>query len=225
MPSKTLGNLHQTGGVESILSHLFQKMLLDRSVNTHLFEYLLLRYLNDPLNKIPENVRDRSIERGKFKKQLLDKTMTWKIFCQGMILLGVEKWSLHVEIYRDDSSTGHTIELPPPRQCDGRYLAVFFQQILKELEIAPKQLKALVTEWVRTYETDRKAVTTIAQSVRRELASRSMTWKVFCKGLFVIQSSHINLTVKLIVNHLESTHSVRISTPRSIPSLQTGRLL
>lgn len=68
------------GGARNVLARLFRQILRDMGIDQRHWHRLMLRYLNDPRNRIPPNGKDKSSARGNLNKELRRPTMTWKVF-------------------------------------------------------------------------------------------------------------------------------------------------
>lgn len=64
----------------NVLARLFRQILRDLGIEQRHWHKLMLRYLNDPKNRIPPNGKDKSSARGNLNKELRRPTMTWKVF-------------------------------------------------------------------------------------------------------------------------------------------------
>lgn len=68
------------GQARNVLARLFRQILRDLNIKHSDWHHLMLRYLNDPRNKIPPNGKDKSSARGNLNKELRRNRMTWKVF-------------------------------------------------------------------------------------------------------------------------------------------------
>ncbi len=67
-----------TTGIGGVLSRLFRQMLYDFNVFGSLYGSLVTRFMNDPLNKIPDNRAYRASKIGNLNKELGKPSMSWK---------------------------------------------------------------------------------------------------------------------------------------------------
>lgn len=63
-----------------VLSLIFRKSLAEIGINATMWNKLMLRYLGDRRNRIPNNSRARSSTRGNLTKELSKSNMTWRNF-------------------------------------------------------------------------------------------------------------------------------------------------
>lgn len=96
-----------------VLAKLWRLILADRKISPLTWNELMKRYLNDPRNGIPADVRERSSARGNLHKELKRPRMTWKVFLKGLRFLnppyGME---FTVKLYWEkDVATVHTLPL------------------------------------------------------------------------------------------------------------------
>lgn len=96
---RKLGSPVTTGGVTSILSRLYGKILLELGVGTTGINRLMEAHLNNPKNGIPQNLKERASARGNLSKDLIKPTMTWKIFCRLVKFLCVPKFEITITLY------------------------------------------------------------------------------------------------------------------------------
>lgn len=96
---RKLGSPVVTGGVTSILSRLYGKILLELGVGVTGINRLMEAHLNNPKNGIPQNLKERASARGNLSKDLTKPTMTWKIFCRLVKFLWVPKFEITITLY------------------------------------------------------------------------------------------------------------------------------
>lgn len=60
---------------------------------------LLLAYLKDPRNGIPQNSKSLSSERGNLTKEIIKPEMSWKVFVKGLRLLQVTKIEFDFKVH------------------------------------------------------------------------------------------------------------------------------
>lgn len=76
------------GEASGVLAKLFRQILLDRKITPLHWSNLMMRYLDDPRNGVPRDVKDKSSARGNLNKELVRPRMTWKVFRKGLRFLG-----------------------------------------------------------------------------------------------------------------------------------------
>lgn len=199
-----------TSGV--ILASLFRTIMHEIGINHEKFNYLMLRYLDDPRNHIPRNVRDRSTVRGNLKKQLLKTVMTWKVFCKGLMFLNIRVLNLTLLLEHADHESQHQLTINPPLKQPGLILADFYRQILTELNIDPDSFDSIVANYcnkVNSLATEDEALKNKSK-IKRETFNNSISWKVFCRGLFMLNIKRLTLIAN--VTHANTKQTVhRIS--------------
>ena len=107
--STDMGASH-TFGINGILARMWKKILFDNGMSLMVWNKLMVAYIRDHKNNIPDNKRDQSSVQGNLTKELIKNSMTWKIFCKGLRFLRLIKFDLTVTAYhRDGKVTVHTI--------------------------------------------------------------------------------------------------------------------
>lgn len=89
-----------SGSTSTILFALF--WMIVHSVtggNTDRWNRNMRAFLEDPLNGIPNNERERSSARGNITKEFLRNTMSWKVFCKGIRFLQISKFELVIKAH------------------------------------------------------------------------------------------------------------------------------
>lgn len=84
LPDKGVNSTHGSGGV---LSRLFRQMLMDFRIDGARYASLLTKFMDDPLNNVPNNRADRASKVGNFNKEFGKPSMSWKKFVEAMRLL------------------------------------------------------------------------------------------------------------------------------------------
>lgn len=79
--------INATRGVGGILARLFRQMLMDFNINGSKYSSLLLHFMDDPVNNIPNNRVDRASRIGNFNKEFGKPSMSWKKFIEAVRLL------------------------------------------------------------------------------------------------------------------------------------------
>lgn len=62
---------------------------LDQMVSSGRYEQLMVNFVKDPRNCIPDSKKLQSSARGNLQKELLNSGMSWKVFIKGMRFLGL----------------------------------------------------------------------------------------------------------------------------------------
>lgn len=108
--TQKMGTVAQTGGIDSILAILFQKILFDLKIRENQFHRLMESFLMNPRNARMGDVKDRSRARGNLKKELFKSTMTWRVFVKAMRFLNIPKFELLVRLHHHNHQiTEHAI--------------------------------------------------------------------------------------------------------------------
>lgn len=95
-----------------ILSSIFRKTLGELGVNATTWNKLMLNYLSDKRNRIPNNSRARSSTRGNLNKELSKANMTWRNFEKGIRFLNPLEAVFTVRLsWRNGKTTIHDIRL------------------------------------------------------------------------------------------------------------------
>jgi len=102
-----------------VLSLVFRKTLAELGVNATMWNKLMLGYLGDKRNRIPNNSRARSSTRGNLTKELSKPNMTWRNFEKGIRFLNpIEAvFSLHLT-WRNGKTSVHSIVLAGERRVE-----------------------------------------------------------------------------------------------------------
>jgi hypothetical protein len=195
-----------TSGV--ILASLFRTIMHEMGINNEKFNYLMLRYLDDPRNHIPRNIRDRSTVRGNLKKQLLKTTMTWKVFCKSLMFLNIRTLEFNLSLEHSNNDSHHQLIVNPPVKQPGAVLADFYQQILADLNLDSDSFDLLVAKYcdrLNLLATEDDALKNKSK-IKRETFSSSISWKVFCRGLYMLEIKR--LTIVANVTHANSKQTI-----------------
>lgn len=95
-----------------VLSLIFRRTMADLNVNATMWNKLMLGYLGDKRNRIPNNSRARSSTRGNLTKELSKPNMTWRNFEKGIKFINPEEAVFTVELkWRNGKVTCHPIRL------------------------------------------------------------------------------------------------------------------
>lgn len=80
------------------LARLYRQILSDLNVSSMAMNNMMAKYLADPRNRIPNDPKRRSSERGNLMKELSKNSITWKVFEKGIRLLGPEEMTFEVHL-------------------------------------------------------------------------------------------------------------------------------
>lgn len=93
-----------TFGVTGVLSRLFRQILSDLNIKPQDYNSLLVSYVRDIRNRIPNNRKDIAIAMGNISKELLRPNMSWKVFCKGMRFLRFTKFEIIIRCHSENKT-------------------------------------------------------------------------------------------------------------------------
>ncbi len=92
-------------GYSGVLSKLFMQMFRAFNINSKDdWDFYMTRYLKNPRNKIPEDHRAITSTRSNMLKELTKPTMSWKVFCKGLVFLMIERFDITVTVHRSNGT-------------------------------------------------------------------------------------------------------------------------
>lgn len=97
----------------SYLTKLWRNILVSCNVDMDTLDALLLKWLDDPANKIPKDAKTRSFTRGNLMKALSLDDMTWKTFTKGLLLLRPDSIEVTVKLNFPKFSREHKVIILP----------------------------------------------------------------------------------------------------------------
>lgn len=94
-----------------ILAKLFRQILFDLDISLSAYSSLMTRFINEPMNRIPDNRADRASAVGNFNKEFAKPELTWKKLIEAQKLLQFEDVELTVRGYNRIKGriTEHTV--------------------------------------------------------------------------------------------------------------------
>lgn len=95
-----LGQPLPKGGVDTILANIFREFMRRFNVNASKFDGLMTAWLQDSRHNVPQNLKEKSSERGNLRKELLRGIMTWKVFCKSLQFLKTRRFI--IVVYAED---------------------------------------------------------------------------------------------------------------------------
>lgn len=102
-----------------VLSLVFRKTLAELGVNATMWNKLMLGYLGDKRNRIPNNSRARSSTRGNLTKELSKPNMTWRNFEKGIRFLNPVEALFSLRLtWRNGKTSCHDILLFGEKRVD-----------------------------------------------------------------------------------------------------------
>ena len=93
--------VHSNGGVDSILSAFYNKIIDALRIEPPRLGYMLEKFLANQYRGI-SNTRDRSSARGNLLNELTRPTMTWKVFCKGLRCINIRRFELSIHLHHAD---------------------------------------------------------------------------------------------------------------------------
>jgi hypothetical protein len=93
-----------------VLAALLRKIFTQNGIDHDRFAIYMEDYLNDPRNKIPQNIKARTSERGNLRKELLNTRITWKSFIKGLRFLKIDRAEISVK-YSDKFGDQETVNM------------------------------------------------------------------------------------------------------------------
>lgn len=95
-------------GIGVVLSKLLQNMIHDLGFGSvDRWNFLMMKYINDPANEVKPDRRSQSSARGNLQKELSRSTMSWRVFVKGLRFLQIKKFTI---IIKATSFTGNVTE-------------------------------------------------------------------------------------------------------------------
>lgn len=100
----------ETHGTNGILARLWKKILQDLNILPMEWNRLMIAYVRDHRNKVPNTRRDHSSVLGNLTKELIKPSMTWRIFCKGLRFLRLTKFEITITAHHlDGAVTVHSM--------------------------------------------------------------------------------------------------------------------
>lgn len=111
MGKKTIFNRDSVDmGNVNILTKIFRSILVDLNINAASFNRLLTNYVNNPLNGIGTDSRDKTNTKSNLSKELKKDKMTWGVFEKAMRFLNPIKAEFNIKLtWKGDKVTEHNI--------------------------------------------------------------------------------------------------------------------
>jgi hypothetical protein len=101
-------------------------------------------------------------------------------------------------------------------------LSRLFRQMLQDLQIGPERFGQLMTDYLRhprnRISKNRKDITSARGNLGMALAQKTMTWKVFCKGLKFLKIVRIEIGIRAFYESGATTfHQTSMTLSEYIP--------
>lgn len=85
-------------GVNSVLAKFYRKIIRELGVTHEAITPMLDRMLRNRFGQQPLTLREFTSARGNLMKELMRPTMSWKVFCKGLRLLGVTAFKIELTL-------------------------------------------------------------------------------------------------------------------------------
>ena len=93
------------------LGYIWRKLLMVLAIKPEAWRIHLNHYINDPVNRIPNDPKSKATERGNIEKALFDTDITWTQFQKGIRILRYSLKSVTL-VLRVETQRGAVIEIP-----------------------------------------------------------------------------------------------------------------
>lgn len=99
----------RSGGSASVLTKMFFTIMSNMGMNETRWNHLMVNYILDKRNCIPNNTKDQSSARGNLSKELLKKKQTWKVFCKAMRFLNIQKFDFVIRAHHPNGTITESV--------------------------------------------------------------------------------------------------------------------
>ena len=210
-----------SSNINAILSMIFSDIMFKLGINQSLFQQKISRYIaNIATNKVMTN-KTLITERSSLKKELLSPEMTWKVFCKGINFLGYDSFQLKIDIYHNNGTVTTSEKEIMISTSDTNNvknsLSDIYYGLLFDLNISKDKFNNLLDSYLSLFSNDVFNTLNERLNEKRKLLNQifnsTMTWKVFCKGIKIINVVKFKLVFILIDKDGNSlTHEQVITT-------------
>ena len=197
------------GSTDAILASMFKGMLNTLGVDPMRLDSLVNRFINVHLS-----VEDRAklgIRSG-IIKDLLEDSITWKTFLIGLKILRTKEVTIHLRLtHYNRMRTEHSYTFDISEANDpvnyGIVLSGFYKEIVEYLGFTEAKANNLLKAYIvkNSLLVGSKTESSIRGSIKKELSTNKMTWRVFIKGLIVL--GVINMDLGFTLRHMDDTFS------------------
>lgn len=209
--------LLRQGNADAALAFLLQKILEKYCINHNRFDYLMQRYLQDPKNACPQNIRDMSSMRGNLKRELLKDTVSWKVFFKGLVFLQIYSFQMTVELdHPGGKKTLHSVQVLNIRTIKnpGELLSNLYHCILDSLGLVGEAFTIFFNNKTRGEDAAYRG------NARKELFRNIMSWNAFCRGVWFLNVNKMTLKIDIFNNGtIMSSHNVSMKAPEALVQL------
>lgn len=211
---KPYGEDITTGMPDSILSGLYRTVLKDLGIEETRFITQVNKYIQK--RETTGETKDVSSVKGTLRNELLKSVMTWKVFTKGLQVINVATCQIGVEVYFNDKrrspvAVTKTLHLLTPRgediARDDTFLSGLFRDLMFAMGTSHERFAELLALYVRRagIPANLKELASARGNIKKELFSPKMTWKVFIKGLVLLDVSEFIFAVRLDHRRGDST--------------------
>lgn len=205
----------RTGNTGAILAKLIRTIFADIGIKEQdRYEALFVRYVQKAQNH-PDAKRMMALRAG-LEKELLKTSISWKTFMRGFDFLNVASFEFKIALERkgsDDVSVHGVAAKPMEDSRAGEVLASLLHQIFFDLQIAHdgKRWNDLIHQYIdqstrSTIEKRQRA--TMRAGISKEIAKSNMTWKIFIKGLMILEVQAF--TIRMEIKHANGKRTIHL---------------
>ena len=195
-----------SSNINAILSMIFSDIMFKLGINQSVFQQKISKYIaNVATNKVMTN-KTLITERSSLKKELLSPEMTWKVFCKGINFLGYDSFQLKIDIYHNNgtitTSEKEIIISTSDTNNVKNSLSDIYYGLLFDLNISKDKFNNLLDSYLSLFSNDVFNTLNERLNEKRKLLNQifnsTMTWKVFCKGIKIINVVKFKMVFTLI---------------------------
>ena len=195
-----------SSNINAILSMIFSDIMFKLGINQSVFQQKISKYIaNVATNKIMTN-KTLITERSSLKKELLSPEMTWKVFCKGINFLGYDSFQLKIDIYHNNGTVTTSEKEIMISTSDTNNvknsLSDIYYGLLFDLNISKDKFNNLLDSYLSLFSNDVFNTLNEKLNEKRKLLTQifntTMTWKVFCKGIKIINVVKFKMVFTLI---------------------------
>ena len=195
-----------SSNINAILSMIFSDIMFKLGINQSVFQQKISKYIaNVATNKVMTN-KTLITERSSLKKELLSPEMTWKVFCKGINFLGYDSFQLKIDIYHNNGTVTTSEKEIMISTSDTNNvknsLSDIYYGLLFDLNISKDKFNNLLDSYLSLFSNDVFNTLNEKLNEKRKLLTQifntTMTWKVFCKGIKIINVVKFKMVFTLI---------------------------
>ena len=195
-----------SSNINAILSMIFSDIMFKLGINQSVFQQKISKYIaNVATNKVMTN-KTLITERSSLKKELLSPEMTWKVFCKGINFIGYDSFKLKIDIYHNNGTVTTSEKEIMISTSDTNNvknsLSDIYYGLLFDLNISKDKFNNLLDSYLSLFSNDVFNTLNEKLNEKRKLLTQifntTMTWKVFCKGIKIINVVKFKMVFTLI---------------------------